>query len=215
MPSKDPMRRKIYTAWKNIKMRCYDPKIPGYKNYGARGIKMCDEWFNNFEAFYEWSLANGCEPGLTIDRIDNDGNYEPDNCRWVTQTVNANNRGDCVKLTHNGKTQTLAEWARELGMTHQAITDRYKSSNWSLEEMLTYKTHERPVRQSLFRIKVNQYDADMNFIKTFDSLTEACKEVGMFNSNLSRALECGGKCKGYYWKYADGYERIPKSRRTI
>lgn len=90
----------LYSVWKNIKDRCYREKCKSYHNYGGRGIAMCDEWRNDYKAFYDWSMANGYKeeqtPGgvniLSIDRIDNDGNYEPSNCRWVTSEIQASNK---------------------------------------------------------------------------------------------------------------------------
>lgn len=83
----------IYKAWWGMKDRCYAKNNHHYKNWGARGIVMCDEWLNNFQAFYDWAIANNWNKGLELDRIDNDGNYEPSNCRWVTTKVNTRNRG--------------------------------------------------------------------------------------------------------------------------
>lgn len=80
-----------YTAWAHMKDRCFNPRSKKFKDYGARGITVCDEWRQNFEVFHNWSLANGWQPGLTIDRIDNDGSYYPENCRWVTHAVNNRN----------------------------------------------------------------------------------------------------------------------------
>ncbi len=82
----------IYNVWRCMKQRCNNPNASGYKNYGGRGISVCNEWEKSSEAFYDWALANGYAPGLQIDRIDNDGNYEPSNCRWVTPKENASNR---------------------------------------------------------------------------------------------------------------------------
>lgn len=79
-------------VWFNIKARCYDPKNIGYHNYGGRGITVCEEWMNNMESFVKWGMANGYQKGLDIDRRDNNGNYEPGNCRFVTRKVNCNNK---------------------------------------------------------------------------------------------------------------------------
>ena len=84
----------LYSRWNNMKSRCHNPNNPSYKDYGARGITVCDEWRNDFKAFYDWSMANGYQDDLTIDRTDNDRGYSPDNCRWVTMEVQCTNRRD-------------------------------------------------------------------------------------------------------------------------
>ena len=84
-------KHKLYAVWNSIKHRCLKPYSSVYQSYGGRGIGICDEWLD-FEAFYDWAIANGYQEGLQIDRIDNDGNYEPSNCRWVTHKENCNNR---------------------------------------------------------------------------------------------------------------------------
>lgn len=122
-----PRIPKIYQTWANIKTRCTNPKTPYYDRYGGRGIKVCDEWMNDFQSFYDWAIANGYQEGLQIDRIDNDGDYTLENCRWVTKEVNANNKRNNLVLEQNGKRHTAAEWSRITGISQKAIYTRIKA----------------------------------------------------------------------------------------
>lgn len=83
---------RLSRIWRNMKNRCYNPNDPNYKFYGSRGITVCAEWLNDFQAFYDWAISHGYRDDLSIDRIDNDKGYSPDNCRWVTMKVQATNR---------------------------------------------------------------------------------------------------------------------------
>lgn len=123
-----------YKRWKAMKERCYGKRSIGYKNYGGRGIAVCDRWRESFSAFLE---DMGPVPdGWQLDRIDNDGNYEPSNCRWVPQLVNANNRRNNRLVEFDGKKMTIAAWARETGLSQEAIRQRL-NANWPVERALT------------------------------------------------------------------------------
>lgn len=114
---------RLYTAWLNMRNRCNNKNCHNYKDYGGRGISVASEW-DSFEKFDEWSFKNGYNDTLTLDRIDNEKGYSPDNCRWVSVKVQANNRRSSVKLTHNGETHTLAEWADLLHLNYKTFTNR-------------------------------------------------------------------------------------------
>lgn len=122
---------RIYYAMIN---RCYRINNANYINYGGRGIVVCDEWKHNFEAFYNWAINNYKE-GLTIDRIDHDGNYEPDNCKWITYKEQNNNKRNNIKITYNGKTQTLKQWADELRVNYSTLKSRHRNK-WSVKDIL-------------------------------------------------------------------------------
>ncbi len=203
---KDPIKQKACTAWSNMKYRCYCPQSRGYHRYGGRGIEVCDEWFDSFLPFYEWSLENGIAFGLTIDRIDNDGNYSPDNCRWVTPKVQSNNTCKNRIIDFKGERKTVQQWAETIGISHQAMSERLESDSWSLEEILTTPLNGRERRYPTLRKRVLQYSLDGELINTFDSVTAAAKALSAPSSNISRALTQSCTARGYYWKYAPGEE---------
>ena len=126
---------RLYRIWIKMRGRCNNPSYHEYGHYGGRGIKVCDEWNNDFMSFYTWSLANGYYDELTIDRIDNNGNYEPNNCRWTTQKVQCNNfsRNHC--LTYDGQTHTLQEWSEILGVNQSTLSTR-AWRGWNTKEIL-------------------------------------------------------------------------------
>lgn len=132
-PTHRKSNTRLYIIWDYIKQRCYYNKNPNYKNYGERGIKVCDEWLNDFQAFYDWSINNGYRDCLTIDRIDVDGNYEPSNCRWVDNVTQQNNKRNTVYLSCNGKIQSIAQWSRELGIKQSTLYYRYHKGLTSYE----------------------------------------------------------------------------------
>lgn len=127
--------RPLYNKWRSMIARCNNPKDSSYKNYGARGIKVCKEW-ENFFIFEQWGNLNGYTPGLTIDRVDNNGDYTPENCRWATPKEQARNKRNTKNITYRGKTQCIAAWEEELGLPRNVIWSRL-NNNWSIEKALT------------------------------------------------------------------------------
>lgn len=117
---------RIYKVYSGMKKRCYNKNHKLYNRYGGRGITICDEWLNDFMAFYNWSMDNGYQDDLTIDRIDNNKGYSPDNCRWVTMLEQAQNTSKNVNITYKGKTQTISAWSRETGIPQNTISRRFR-----------------------------------------------------------------------------------------
>jgi hypothetical protein len=128
-------KTRLYRVWSQMRQRCSNKNDSGYKNYGGRGIVVCDEW-EKWETFRDWSLANGYAQGLTIDRENNDLNYEPSNCRWITRAAQVNNRRITISIEYNGHVKPLSEWCRALGVGYFMVRNRIKS-NWTFEDAIT------------------------------------------------------------------------------
>lgn len=140
-PKHNLSKTRIHQIWHSMYCRCYYKTTNQYKNYGGKGVEVCDEWkhLKGFINFYEWSIKNGYNDTLSLDRIDNNKNYEPNNCRWVTTKEQANNRTNNVIYTYNNKTQTAKQWCDEYGISQTTFSDRLKRG-WSLEQALTIST---------------------------------------------------------------------------
>lgn len=124
-------KTRLYKVWAGIKSRCYNPNNNNYKYYGAIGITMCDAWLNSFESFRNWSLQNGYDENAkaqecTIDRIDNNLSYSPDNCRWVNHVMQCNNQSSNKMFSYNGETHTMAEWERIFNMKYTTLRARIR-----------------------------------------------------------------------------------------
>ena len=117
----------LHKRWRSIKDRCLNPNCSRYMDYGGRGITICDEWRNSFENFRDWAFSHGYEESLTIDRINVDGNYEPDNCRWIPLSEQNMNKRNSHFLTVNGETHTLTEWSKITGISFSALKYRLKN----------------------------------------------------------------------------------------
>lgn len=125
---------KLYNVWHGMRKRCYCATDNHYPDYGGRGISICDEW-NDYAVFREWAVLNGYKEGLSIDRIDVNGDYSPDNCRWADNHTQQNNKRCCIYFTNNGDTKTLKEWSRACEIPYATLYSRYKRG-WGVDRML-------------------------------------------------------------------------------
>lgn len=121
--------------WRGIKKRCYAPKTKHFDRYGGRGIEMCERWRNSFSAFYN-DMGPRPTPEHSIERVNNNGDYEPENCKWATGVEQGSNKRNNRLLTHSGQTLTISEWCRVLGFSETVITMRLKRG-WSIEQAIT------------------------------------------------------------------------------
>ena len=133
---------KLYSIWVNMRNRCFNQENKSFAYYGGRGISVCDEW-NEFLNFEKWAIQNGFEENLTLDRIDVNGNYEPENCRWISQKEQMRNTRANHLLTYNGYTKTMADWAEITGIPYSTLKQRINKYNYSVEKALT-----KPVKKS-------------------------------------------------------------------
>lgn len=129
-------RTRLYRIHKAIISRCYRKSAINYKLYGERGIRVCEDWLKNFMSFKKWAISSGYKDNLTIDRIDVNGNYCPENCRWSTEKEQANNRRSNRMLSFNKKTLNMEEWSDKTGVENYNIYNRLKRG-WSIEKTLT------------------------------------------------------------------------------
>lgn len=128
----------LYLTWKNMKKRCNYPSASEYKNYGGRGICVYGEWSNSFQSFYDWAINNGWSRELTIDRIDTNGNYCPENCRWSTVETQMNNMTKNHYIEYNGDTYTLSTLAKHLNIPYNIVRYRLSNCKWSVEQLINY-----------------------------------------------------------------------------
>src|SRR5699024_1643536 len=129
---------RINSIYRKMKERCLQENNARFSDYGGRGISICEEWLGNngFMNFYKWAMANGYADNLSIDRINNDGNYEPSNCRWVEARVQANNVRSNHLITYQNETHTIAEWSRIRGIPYQRLLQRINKLRWDVERAL-------------------------------------------------------------------------------
>lgn len=193
---------RLYRIWAGIKRRCYVEKDASYKDYGGRGICLCEEW-HDYEKFHEWAMNNGYDPDAprgtcTIDRINPNGHYEPSNCRWASTTVQQRNKRNNHYLTYKGQTHPVTEWADILGIDKGTLESRVNRYGWSIE-----RAFMTPVRKNN-RIGANRY---LTFDNRTQTITEWAKELKMnFTTLYSRVFN-------YHWSVEKALETPVRSKR--
>ena len=132
---------RLYQIWNSMKQRCSNPKAISYKYYGARGVTVCQEWLNSFQAFYDWAIANGYADNLSIDRRNANGNYCPENCRWTTVKEQQNNTSYNRLITYGEETHNITQWAEILNIPRNVLYNRVRRG-WDIEKILTTKKRD-------------------------------------------------------------------------
>ena len=134
-------KSKLYCCWTDIKQRCYNENSPAFKQYGGRGIKMCDEWKKSFERFSDWATNNGYSEGLTIERVDVNGNYCPENCKWASPYEQSINRRSNIIISYNGESRCLSEWCKKYRTDYCLVYNRMHKNKWSFERAMFESKH--------------------------------------------------------------------------
>ena len=136
---------RLHRIWSGMKTRCTNSKNKDFELYGGKNIKVAEEWLHDFQAFHDWAIGSGYKENLSLDRIDPNGNYEPDTCRWATMKQQQNNRSNNRLITFNDETHTLSEWAEMLGIERYILNNRIVAQHWTVEKAFTtpVKKHKK------------------------------------------------------------------------
>lgn len=195
--------RNIYWAWKAMKQRCLNPRCKAYRNYGARGIGICDPWME-FEPFCEWALSSGYTKGADIDRIDNDGDYTPENCRWIDRRTNLNNRRVTTMLTVNGETRSRTEWEDIAGINRGTVKywvhangKEYAESRIAEALEVGYVPKDYSRNHNSFRVVCVETGHE------FPSMKSAARGMNVTENGVRQSIRNGWKTHGYHFKLCE------------
>lgn len=180
--AKNNEKNRLYSIWRHMIERCYREDTNGFSQYGGRGITVCEEWRKDVSLFISWAIENGYKDNLSIDRMDNDKGYSPENCRWVSQSEQCNNKRNNIVIEYKGKKQTLTQWCEDLKVPFNLAQKRYHRG-WEVDRIFNepVKKSETGVRGVSIRkdgktIKYRAYIYEGNkrkHIGTYDNLEDA------------------------------------------
>ena len=223
-------RKRIRIILSGMTQRCYNAKTNCYQDYGGRGIRVCKEWFDEelnlirTETFMQWALTHGYKPGLQIDRIDNNGNYEPSNCRFVTPLVNGRNKRNCKPITFNGETLCLSEWAERLGIPKHVIKQRIKrglplekvmvSTKQEKDELVWFRGHKVRLSHLSKRFGVSRSVIRLRLRHGWKVEDAVTKEVGVGHSHFVVMDGERNSIKYFARKYGVRYVRLCELTRA-
>ena len=197
---------RIRRIWANMKSRCYNPNNIAYKYYGQKGICVCDEWLQ-FPNFVAWAFTNGYKDNLSIDRIDSNGNYEPQNCRWVDNYTQANN----TSKNHKTPLGTIGELSRKYNINYGTLTNRINRAKMDVSEAISSgkKYHYKPVVQ---------YDIAGNYITEYPSIKDAanafCRDGHVFGARIYITKCCKHQIASYRGSKFE-FKKLPKKMEDI
>jgi len=193
-------KTRTFKIWREMKARCNNPNSTNYSKYGGRGIKVCERWNNSFEAFLE-DMGEPPTKEHSLDRIDNNRDYEPSNCRWATAKEQARNRRNNVTFEFQGKERTLAEIAEIVGVKYSLLNSRVMDYGWTIEEATSLPPRKRRECCTCKGVPIVQYTKDGKYIQEWRSASNAAKILGLNHKGISACVT--GKQKtafGFIWK---------------
>ena len=192
----------IYWCWKALKQRTLNPKCRAYKNYGARGIGVCEDWLR-FEPFCEWALKSGWKKGLDLDRINNDGDYCPENCRWVTRQENTNNRRMTIWVTVGEDKKPLSIWSEELGIPHVTILQWLKRHGEQFVEKKLLDAMTNGYKRKRPELNHKKAIIHLESGMTFPSMRKASEHFNISHSTISASIRDGRKTRKGTFKFCE------------
>lgn len=193
---------RLYRIYQGMKQRCNNPNNIGYKYYGNKGIKLCDKWENSFTNFYNWAINNGYNENKTIERLDNNKGYNPNNCKWIKLSEQPLNKSDNLDLIYKDNPITVSEISDITGLNQRTIRSRI-DLGWSIDKIInTPRLSQGDYSNPTSSVSINQLDLEGNIINTFNSIKQASEETNTSYYGISGCVRGINKTSGgFKWEY--------------